>query len=203
MIAVIVDIVASRDVDTRERRRLYEKLQDLLELTYNRNREHCVATPVLTQGDSMELLVNSWHPIVFLFHKLLIEELEFRVGLGTGEIIIYKEKADECDGPAFWNAREALDEIKDAKYMKRSAGFKVDENASDSENNAVINSILFFTTLLGLSTTQREHCYYYIWEKMRISEIAKVVKTSKGNISKTLSRTPCYLIGRVMTFLSK
>ncbi|MHA3964817.1 MAG: SatD family protein [Candidatus Thorarchaeota archaeon SMTZ1-45] len=203
MIAVIVDIVASRDVDTRERRNLYEKLQGLLDLTHNRYREHCVAIPVLTQGDSMELLVNSWHPIVFLFHKLLIEELEFRVGLGTGEIMIYKEKADECDGPAFWNAREALDEIKNMKYMKRSAGFKLDENASDSKNNAVINSILFFTTLLGLSTTQREHCYYYIWEKKRVSEIAKVMKTSKGNISKTLSRTPCYLIERVMAFLSK
>ncbi len=203
MIAVIIDIVASRDVDTRERKILDEKLRSIIDQTYRRFKKYCTATPALTQGDSIELLVTSWQPAVFLLHRLLMEELEFGVGLGTGEIMIQKEDADECDGPAFWNAREALEEIKSMKYMKRSAGFKLDENASDNENNAVINSILFFTTLLGLSVTQRQHCYYYIWEEKRISEIADVMKTSKGNISKTLSKTSCYLIEKVMAFLNR
>jgi len=203
MIAVIIDIVASRDADTRERKRLDEKLRSIIDQTYRRFKKYCTAAPALTQGDSIELLVNSWQPTVYLLHRLLMEELEFGVGLGTGEIMIQKEDADECDGPAFWNAREALEEIKSMKYMKRSAGFKLDENASDNENNAVINSILFFTTLLGLSVTQRQHCYYYIWEEKRISEIADVMKTSKGNISKTLSKTSCYLIEKVMAFLNR
>ncbi len=202
MIAAIVDIVASRDVNARERRMLDKKIRSLLNQTYKRFEEYCVAIPTLTQGDSIELLVSSWHPIIFLFHKLLMENLKFRVGLGTGGIIIHKENADECDGPAFWNAREALDEIKRMKYMNRLAGFKIDTKTSNNEENAVVNSILFFTTLLGLSTTQLQHCFYYIWEKKRISEIAQAVKTSKGNVSKTLSKTPCYLLEKVITFLS-
>jgi hypothetical protein len=203
MIAAIIDIVASRDANVRERKKLDKEIRSLLEQTYQRFKEFCVAIPALTQGDSVELLVNSWHPIAFLFHKLLMEDLEFRVGLGTGEIMLHKENADECDGPAFWNAREALDEIKSTKYMSRSAGFKIDEKTSSKEENAVVNSILFLTTLLGMSTTQLQHCFYYVWEKKRVSEIARAVKTSKGNVSKTLSKTPCYLLERVMTFLER
>jgi hypothetical protein len=201
MIAAIIDIVASRDADVRERRRLDKEIRGMLDQTYKRFKEHCVAIPALTQGDSVELLVRSWQPIVFLFHRLLMEDLEFRVGLGTGEVILHKEIADECDGSAFWNAREALDEIKSTKYMSRSAGFMIDEKISHNENAAVLNSILFLTTLLSLSTTQLQHCFYYIWEEKRISEIAKAVKTSKGNVSKTLSKTPCYLLKEVMSFL--
>jgi len=203
MIAAIIDIVASRDADVRERRRLDKEIRGLLDQTYERFKEYCLAIPALTQGDSVELLVRSWQPIVFLFQRLLMEELEFRVGLGTGEVTLHKEIADECDGPAFWNAREALDEIKNTKYLNRSAGFKIDEKTSNHEYNAVVNSILFLTTLLGLSTTQLRHCFYYIWEKKRISEIAKAVKTSKGNVSKTLSKTPCYLLKEVMKFLDR
>lgn len=203
MIAVIIDIVASRDVNARERRKVDEKMRGMLSQTYERFKDYCLAMPAITQGDSIELLVSSWQPIVFLFHRLLMEELEFRVGLGTGEIIIRKESADECDGPAFWNAREALNETKSMKYMNRSAGFKVDEKASGDENNAVVNSLLSYTTLVGLSASQLQHCYYYIWEKKRTSEIAEATKTSKGNVSKTLSKTPCYLLERVMTFLNQ
>lgn len=202
MIAAIIDIVASRDVDVRERTRLDKELRNLLDQTYERFSEYCAAIPALTQGDSIELLVGSWHPIVYLIHRLLMEDLELRVGLGTGGIIIHKENADECDGPAFWNAREALDEIKSMKYMKRSAGFKIDEGTSNDEQNAVVSSLLFFTTLLGLSTSQLRHCFHYIWEKKRVTEIAEVTKTSKGNVSKTLSKTPCYLLEKVMTFLN-
>lgn len=201
MIAAIVDIVSSRNVDAHERRRLDKELRALLKETIEGFKENCIATPSLTQGDSIELLVNSWQPIVFLFHRLLMEDVEFRVGLGTGDVIIQKENADECDGQAFWNAREALDGIKRTKYMNRSAAFRIDETSPNDERMAVTSSVLLYTSLLGMSTVQLHHCYYYIWEKKRISEIAKATRTSKGNVSKTLSKTPCYLLERVMTFL--
>ena len=201
MIAAIIDIVASRDASVPERRKLDRDVRGVIDETYKRFKEYCVAMPALTQGDSIELLVNSWQPIVFLLHKLLMKDLEVHVGLGTGEIIIHNEKADDCDGPAFWNAREALDEVKHMKHMKRSASFKIDENAPNNEKTMIVNVVLIFTNLLSLSTTQLQYCFYYIWDKNQISRIAKDVKTTKGNVSRTLSKTPCYLLEEVMTFL--
>jgi hypothetical protein len=202
MIAAIIDIVASRDANVHERKKLDTEMREILKQVYERFEKYCTAMPSLTQGDSIELLVNSWQPIVFLFHHLLMKDLEFRVGLGTGEIIISKENADECDGAAFWNAREALDETKRMRYMNRSAGFRIDEKNSNDENAAVIHSILILMTLLGLTQTQLQHCFYYIWENKRIYEIAYTVGTSKGNVSKSLSKTPCYLLAEVMEFLN-
>ncbi|MBS3795739.1 MAG: hypothetical protein KGY80_12615, partial [Candidatus Thorarchaeota archaeon] len=194
MIAAIIDIVASRDADASERKELDRALRELLHEVDKRFEEYCHAHSSLTQGDSIELLINSWQPIVFLFHNLLMRELRFRVGLGTGKIVIKKEEADECDGPAFWNAREAIDEIKQMKYMARTAGFKIDKEGSEKETNAVVYSLLLLTTFLSLTSTQLEHCYYHIWEGKGISEIAKLVETSKGNVSSSLSKTPCYLL---------
>ena len=201
MIAAIIDIVASREVTARDRKKMDREIRNLLLKTYDRFKEHCLAIPTLTQGDSVELLVTNWFPIIFVFHNLLMENYDLRVGFGTGKVIVHNENADECDGPVFWNARHAMDEIKRAKYMKSPAGFKFDEKTSSNETNAVINSILFLTTLLGLSSAQLQHCFRFIWEKKSISEIAKAAKTSKGNISKTLSKTPCYLLEKVVTFL--
>lgn len=203
MIASIIDIVASRTASVRERRKLDREIRGVIDETYRRFKEHCIAMPALTQGDSIEMLVSSWQPILFLLHKLLMEDLEVRMGLGTGEIIIHNAKADDCDGPVFWNAREALDEVKNMKHMKRSASFKMDENTSDNENTMIVNVVLFFASLLSLSTTQLQYCFYYLWEKKQISEIAKAVKTTKGNVSRTLSKTPCYLLQEVMTFLDR
>ncbi len=201
MIAVIVDIVASRETEIGKRRELDKALRELLKRVHNRFEEDCLAHPALTQGDSLELLVSSWRPIVFVFQSLLMKELEFRVGLGTGEVTIRKKNADECDGPAFWNAREALNEIKEMKYMTRTAGFKIDDKSSEEESNMVIVSLLFLTSLLGMTPTQVRHCYHYIWEKKRVSEIAPVVGTSKGNVSRSLSKTPCYLLERIMAHI--
>ncbi|MFW9913316.1 MAG: SatD family protein [Candidatus Thorarchaeota archaeon] len=201
MIASIIDIVASRDATVRERRKLDREIRGVIDETYKRFKEYCLAMPALTQGDSIEMLVSSWQPIVYLLHKLLMDGFKVRVGLGTGEIIIHNEKADDCDGPVFWNAREALDEVKGMNYKRRSASFKIDENASDRESAIVISVVLFFANLLSLSTTQLQYCFYYLWEMKQISEIAKAVKTTKGNVSRTLSKTPCYLLKEVMTFL--
>jgi len=201
LIAAIIDLVASRDIEASKRKEMDKEIRQILDTVNNRFRKHCLAHPTLTQGDSIELLVNSWQPIVFLFHNLLVREMDFRVGMGTGKIVIKKKMADECDGPAFWNAREALDEIKERKYMASPAGFRIGKNSPDSETNMVIHSLLFLTTLLSLTSTQLEQCYYHIWENKGISEIAEIVDTSKANVSNSLGKTPCYLLRKIKSFL--
>jgi hypothetical protein len=201
MIAAILDIVESKGLNPASRKEMDDKLRNLLTILYDRFEKYCSSRPALTQGDSIELLVTSWQPVVFLFHRLLMDGLQFRVGLGTGRITLQKDQADESDGPAFWNARTALDEIKEMRYMTRSADFRIDENSSKIEAYMVITSILFLTSFLGQSTTQLQQCYYYLWDQKNLSEISEIVKTSKANVSKTLSKTPCYILKNTMAFL--
>ncbi len=198
LIAVIVDIQKSRSIEGLKRKEMDIRLRQLLQILYNRFERYLVARPMLTQGDSIEILVNDWRPVAYLFHRLHMEDIRFRVGIGTGEIIILRDSANECDGPAFWNAREELEEVKTARYKGRIAGFRFDRESHDTENNEAIKALLFLTTLQGMTPTQSGYCYYYIWEARNITEIAQHMNTTKGNVSKTLNKTPCHLLAKII-----
>ncbi|MCF2137113.1 MAG: SatD family protein [Candidatus Thorarchaeota archaeon] len=198
MIAVIADLKESRKTKTKKREAIDRELRDILDETYKRFQKHCSAIPELTQGDSIELLVTSWEPIIFLFHRIMIENIDFRVGIGTGKIIVLRKKADECDGPAFWNAREALNEAKQNRYMPSMAGIRLAEDTTDKEKNTAISSILFLTTLHGMTLKQLRCCFYHLWEKKRVSQIAEIMQTTKSNVSKILNKTPCYLLAKIL-----
>ncbi|MGY5872723.1 MAG: SatD family protein [Candidatus Thorarchaeota archaeon] len=200
MIAVIIDIVSSRRVAAQKRRSLDKKLRKLLLEIHERFSEYCLAAPSLTQGDSIELLVDNWVPIIFAFHKLLSENIEIRVGFGTGKIIVHSKDVDECDGPIFWNARQALDKIKQAKYKRSSASFIFAKQTANEDESDIFKSILFLTTLLNLSSKQLQHCFHLIWEQKNVTEIAKIAKTTIGNISKRVNKTPCYLLAEIVSF---
>jgi len=200
-IAAIIDLTESKTIEIMDRKELDESLRSMIQMVYKRFEKNCLAKPTLTQGDSIELLVNNWKPIIFLFHKILLMELDFKVGLGTSTIHLFRENADECDGPAFWNAREALEEIKKMKRKKVIASFKVESGTPKDEIIYITSSILFLTNLKMLTLSQLKYCYYYMWERKKISEIAEITKTSKGNVSKNLSKTQCYTLTRLISWL--
>ncbi len=199
MIAVIIDLIASRAAKASERRSLNKKIRKVLSDTDRRFAEFCVASSSLSKGDSIELLVTDWHPIIYTFHRLLSENIRFRVGIGTGKIDVLADSADKCDGEGFWNAREALDETKKKKYLQGTASFRLARRTKCSEEKMVLNSILFLATLLSLTHTQLRFGFYYLWENKQITDIARTVETSKANVSKVLSKTPFYLLRDVIS----
>ena len=197
-IAVIIDLVASKSIGKKVRVTLDEKGRSFLKTTYNRFKFSCLAKPTLTQGDSIELLVKDWWPIIFLFHRLLMENLIFTVGLGTTSTSLLKEFADECDGQAFWNARNALNKIKERKKQKIIANFILEKNTPREEVKSVTNSLLFLTVLRLLTKQQIMYCYFYLWENKTITEIATLFNTSKGNISRRLGDSLCFTIKKIL-----
>ncbi|MGQ4834265.1 MAG: SatD family protein [Candidatus Asgardarchaeia archaeon] len=200
MFAVIIDLVGSKKLSVEERKSMNKKVRDILKQLTKNFKEFCIAKPSLTQGDSIELLINHWKPVVYLFHRLLILKLNFAAGFGTGEIHVLREFADECDGPAFWNAREALEKIKEIKRERIIANLKVSSNTSKENIEYILDAILFLTVLKQFSQPQLEYAYYYLWEDMTVSKIAQLTNTSKGNVSKVLSRGEVYTLKRVIDF---
>jgi len=203
LIAVIVDLVVSREAGTRGKKRLDRRMRKILAEVRNRFGSQCGATPSLTQGDSIELLVTGPIPVMYLFHRLMVEGMRFRVGLGTGRITVYNEYADECDGPAFWNAREALEEIRRSKHMKRRAAFRVSEKGKRGEEESVLYCVLFLAALQGMTATQLRLCFRHLWHGEGVTQIAKAVKTSLANVSKALGKTPCYLLADILSWLGR
>ena len=198
-VAVIIDLTASRQIAQTMRRTIDEKVRTILDLAYSRYSQYCLSKPALTRGDSIELLVTNWLIVIFLFHKFLLEKLNFYVGFGSSRVTLLKDFADECDGPAFWNARKATEKIKMMVKEKLIANFVLEENTPEEEIKTITNSILFLTTLKLLSMKQLKYCYYYLWENKSITEIAALFSTTRSNVSQILSKSLCSTLKRVIS----
>ncbi len=198
MLAVIIDIEESKVADVERRKVINEIIKKTGESVYKKFRENFESKPALTQGDSLELLVNNPKPLMYIFHKILFEGIKFKVGIGVGDVYLKQEYADECDGPAFWYAREAIDEIKRVKNMRPMALIKKGEDSNLKEVHMALIATLYLTSIISLSKQQIRYCFKHIWEEKSIKEIAKEVNFSTSNISKTLKRTPCYTLKKIV-----
>lgn len=114
-VAVIADMVRSRDLSGGERRVLQREFN---ELTANLNRAYRAAIAskfIITLGDEFQGLLNSAAVIPDLLWQLEQDfpARELRVGIGLGTLDTPLQKfAINIDGPALHQAREAIDQAK-------------------------------------------------------------------------------------------
>jgi len=194
-IVAIIDAIKSREIRRKKREELIRLIDDILEKFNKHWKEKLLAKASRTGGDSIEVLSNNWLSILHLLHTLLIHGIKFRVGLGAGEITIFRENADECDGPAFWSARKAVDY---AKEKKLNGAYQLNQSIQLNEKNDVEKLLLSFALLLKMTKRQREICYKMLWENMTASKIADDYKITLSNVSISLKRSLCKLLSQVI-----
>ncbi len=194
-IIAIIDIIASRELDNTSRRKLIDELDNLLKSFNKTWKEKLIAKSTITGGDSIEIAAKSWIPIFNLLHALLLKNIKFRVSIASGELNIIREHADECDGPAFWKAREALEK---AKRRDIPVVYSIDTTPSELEKEDVKKFVLAYSLLLKMSDIQRKYCYELIWRNRNITEIARKYGTTKSNIGTTIKKSMCRVLKAVI-----
>lgn len=119
-IAVIADMVRSRDLPPARRRVLQKHFSALMAHLNRTFRSATAARFVITLGDEFQGLLNSpavipdllWH-LEEDFHQ---RELRVGIGLGTLDTPI-QQYAINIDGPALHNAREAIEHAKKSHLL--------------------------------------------------------------------------------------
>ena len=191
-IATIIDIIGSKRMPSDERKRIID-IVDMVIKSVNKLEKHSIksalmAYPAITGGDSLEILAKKSEPILYILHQLLMRDIPIRLGIGIGKIDILKRSADECDGPAFWAARQALEE---GQKNKANAWVIAHESSELWEALEAKSLGLVFLLLERMSLEQRRYCFYYIWEDMKLKEIAKKEGVSVSNVSQIVKKTNC------------
>ena len=197
LLAAIFDLIKSREMSGRA-----EEIRNLvkmgIELVEDRWDRELVARPALTAGDSVEFLVGDWRPVTFFFHYSLTHRLRFRVGLGAGRVDVIREFADECDGPAFWSARDALERLD----LERSGGsvldFEKGEGMDQKDRENLLTATLTMAMLAEMPDRRLTYCFRRVWFGEGVSDIARRYGVSKGNVSKTLRGTGCFILSRLV-----
>lgn len=129
--AVIGNIVQSKDITNHFR--IEEKLKEVLDEINEKYATEIALDFVLTTGNEFKGLLSGSLRILEIIDRIriMMGPVDIRFGIGIGEIDgkIDNRLSVGVDGPAFWNAREAILEIDNADdYGKTKILIMSDEN---------------------------------------------------------------------------
>jgi len=197
-LALIGDIRSSRDLDDRGevQRQLQKCLNDL-----NRQYNDVLISPLtITLGDEFQALLRNaeeiWKIVFNIECRMYPTRIRFGLGIGDISTNINTDSAIGMDGPAFYSARDAMQEIKKSEACYKIKGLETDEELtnntlaliSDNKNKWEENRIKIFHDLLG---------------HKKVNTIALNIGISQTAVYKNISDGSLKVIGKIMQAFSE
>ncbi|HEM3582111.1 TPA: SatD family protein [Streptococcus suis] len=197
-IAIIGDIVNSKQ--TSNRSSIQERLKQQLNRINHSFAQDFASPFTITKGDEFQALCKP-NPYIFLIidqiQLAFRDEVEIRFGIGLGEILtaIDPKLSIGADGPAYWEARKAIDFIHDNHdYGTSKIAFSSEYKQIDRVINSLLTSSDFikatwnrsqtdlFETLISKKIYQEEFTQKPIAEKMKLSQSAFTKRLKSSGI---------------------
>ena len=153
--ALIGDIIESRQLANRAQQQ--EALSQVLDNLNDRYQAHLASRFSLTLGDEFQGLVKVGAPIFQIIDqlRLALPDLNLRFGLGLGEILTSINPAVSlgADGPAYWRAREAIQQVHQQHHYETVHVYLV---TGEEDQDAVLNHSLALSEFVRSSWIQSQ-----------------------------------------------
>lgn len=185
--------MASRKID--ERNLTQEKLKRVLNYVNEVYHADISAKFVITLGDEFQgLLYTNEHlfdMIKYIQREMYPVKLRFGIGIGEIRTDIFYEAAIGADGPAYYAAREMIDEMRqqEKKIKKQAADIQISIYGMEQFEITEINTILALIKIIedGWSDKQR----YTIWDMAQNGgsqeECARRMGTTQSTVARRLA----------------
>ena len=179
-LVLIGDIVASKRI--KNRKEIQKKLQNLFK-SFNNNKE-IISPFTITLGDEFQAVFSKADNIFKYLWEVLfvIYPVQVRFSFGIGDITtsINTVQAIGMDGPAFYNAREGLTELKQKAFL-----FNLVHN--DEKKVMLIKQVLFLLSHLTSGWKEsRFKILSLLYDDMSVFEVAKKMKISDKAVYKNI-----------------
>lgn len=190
-IVLIADIVSSRKIKDRDK--IQERLNTLLK-KINKESRSILSPMTITLGDEFQCVYSSADEIFMHIWKILNtaypEEIRFSFGIGKITTSINKLQAIGMDGPAFYEAREGLTQLKQDGYL-----FNVRHSNNNSDViNFVRNSLFLISYNIGWWKKNRINIMSLLADDMQVKAIAKKLKITEQAVYKNISNGGLQLV---------
>lgn len=197
-IAIIGDIKKSKQIN--DRRTVQMELISILSEINQRYSDDLASRFMITLGDEFQGLLNHGDNIMNIIYEIesKMYPVEIRFGIGVGEITtdIDAEFPLGADGPAYYNARYAIELLKSSekrnKVAKSNILIRLNEENEVSEN--MLNTILSLLTVIKnkWSDRQREVVNDYISHRDSQVKVANRLGITQSSVQKNLSNADYY-----------
>ena len=207
-IAIIGDIKDSKHSENRHTIQVQlKKVLDTINIEY----EAVLASKfMITLGDEFQGLLKLGASAIFIIDKIEREmyPVKIRFGIGIGEMTtdINFDMPLGADGPAYYNARIMIDELKTSE--KKKMGSKVNIKISIQDNtdtSELINTIFSLLTIIKETWTPRrvEIMNAYLNCGGTQEEVAQVLGINQSNVQKALASSNFYTYRKALGSVSK
>lgn len=192
-IAVIGDLIDSKKMPNRPQ--VQVELEKVLSQVNRDFQEHFASPFTITRGDEFQALFYQTAPIFQILdriEKAFDQTIFIRFGIGLGVILtdINPKQSIGADGPAYWEARKAIEFVHDNDdYGTTQLAF----SAENSTLKLTVNALLASADFIKASWTksQREILYHLLAENIyeeqfRQKEIAQALNISTSALTKRI-----------------
>jgi len=193
--ALVGDLRQSRQ--SPDRNALQELLLDTLRELNGRYEQHMAAFLMVNAGDAFQGLFFSSAPILEIcdcIRYALSSKSGIRMGLGYGAIETAIDRKDSilADGPAFWNARNALQQVKKEDYYgTRTMAISLGGNRYEYLQT-LVTQVLVLQDLVASKwkNTQLELARHYLtshgYQRVSQAQVAKEMNLSAQQVNNTV-----------------
>lgn len=206
-VAIIGDIVNSKDI--KNRNDVQTKLKACID-TINKKYSSDIASKfMITLGDEFQGLLETGKNVMEIIQTIEFEmyPIKMRFGIGAGEITtnIDPEMPLGADGPAYYSAREMINELKnlERKQMKIDSNIRI-KTPNNVETDLFINTILSLCTVIKNKWTdrQREIIFDTIRHCDNQQKTADRFGITQSSVQKSLSAAGYYTYKNSMNIIS-
>ncbi len=191
-IAIIGDIKGSKQ--SRDRSELQKQLKTVLADINMQYSKDIASKFVITLGDEFQGLLSFGGHIMDILTtiELRMHPALIRFGIGIGKITteINPEMSLGADGPAYYNAREAITRLKEKeKKSKAALADTIILLGEDEKCERLLNSLLSLLTVIKQGWTERQHEVIRDYLKHRDNQqaVAGRLGITQSSVQKSLS----------------
>ena len=192
-VAIIGDIKNSRNIT--ERKDVQKKLRDVLQHVNEIYVDDIAAKFMITLGDEFQGLLyngrNVFNIIEYIQQEMYPVAIRFGIGIGEITTDIISEMAIGADGPGYYNAREAIEELKSDEQKNKTQASDIKVKIQDDKNSVgpMLNAIFMLIDIIKSNWTERQR--EIIWELRKNNssqtECASKFEITQSSVQRTLN----------------
>ena len=198
-IVLIGDIVSSKQIT--DRALIQERLSAALEGLNNRQDPDLASPYTITLGDEFQAVFDSADTLfcdaISILLALHPEQVRFSFGIGAIETPINPNRAIGMDGPAFYNARKGIEELKATPCLFNIAGMDA------SQATLVKQSLRLVSHNLCKWNRNRFQVMAMLCEGLPAKEIGDRVSISNTAVYKTIDAGALQIINQLFAEVTK
>lgn len=208
-ISLIGDIRGSRLI--KDRKETQKKLEAILKGINQKYGGDIVSKFTITLGDEFQGLLSSGTNVIKIITEIenRLHPVKMRFGIGVGEIStqINHDLAIGADGSSYYEARRAVEYLKQSEKKKQSAvaDIRLEVFGRRQDSADLVNTILSLMSALERSWTgrQRQTIWAMLEEPDSQVNVAKRLGVQQSTVQKSLSGSHFYTYRGAMDILGK